>query len=146
MVGEINDLICAINILTWDSRTQMPAGGIETRGHQLATLSRIVQERFVSEKFLRALDAAEEEVVGEDEDSYRVRNVRAAREANQIARRIPAALVGEFAAAQDAGPASLGRGQRSRRFCPLCAPSGSHGALESRVGRGHRLSGRRPSL
>jgi carboxypeptidase Taq len=97
LVGEINDLICAINVLTWDSRTQMPAGGTETRGLQLATLSRVVQERFVSEKFLSVLEAAEAEIVGEDGDSYRVRNVRAAREANKIAQRIPLALVGEFA-------------------------------------------------
>ena len=64
-VGEINDLICAINILTWDSRTQMPAGGIESRGMQLATLSRIAQKRFVGDDFPRALDAAEGEVAGE---------------------------------------------------------------------------------
>lgn len=96
-VGEINDILCAINVLTWDSHTQMPAGGTETRGLQLATLSRIAQERFLGENFLRALDAAEDEVAGEAEDSYRVRNVRAAREANMIARRVPAELIGEFA-------------------------------------------------
>ena len=33
-VGEINDLLCAANTLVWDSRTQMPTGGAETRGQQ----------------------------------------------------------------------------------------------------------------
>ena len=31
LVGEINDLICAINILTWDRRTQMPPEGADPR-------------------------------------------------------------------------------------------------------------------
>ena len=30
-VGEINDLLCTINTLTWNARTQMPPGGAETR-------------------------------------------------------------------------------------------------------------------
>ena len=45
LVAEINDLLNTINILNWDARTQMPPGGAETRGFQLATLARIAQER-----------------------------------------------------------------------------------------------------
>jgi len=96
-VGEINDLLCTINTLTWDARTQMPPGGAETRGQQLATLSRLAQERFTGEQMGRLLNAAEVDVEGEDPDSYRVRAVRSAREAYAVARRIPAALVGEIA-------------------------------------------------
>jgi carboxypeptidase Taq len=97
-IGQINDLMCAISVLTWDVRTQMPPRGVQTRGQQLATLSRLVQERFVSDETGRLLERAEMEVAGEAPDSYRMRSVRSAREAYDIARRIPVALVGEMAA------------------------------------------------
>ncbi len=96
-VAEINDLLCTMNILTWDGRTQMPPGGAATRGEQLATLTRIAQERFTGATMGRLLDGAEAEVQGEEGDSYRVRAVRSAREAYTVAQRIPAALVGEIA-------------------------------------------------
>ena len=37
-VARLNDVLCAVNALVWDSRTMMPRGGAETRGHQVATL------------------------------------------------------------------------------------------------------------
>jgi len=58
-VGEINDLLCTINTLTWDARTQMPPGGAETRGQQLATLSKLAQDRFTGEQMGRLLKAGE---------------------------------------------------------------------------------------
>ena len=58
-VAEINDLLCTMNILTWDGRTQMPPGGAATRGEQLATLTRIAQERFTGATMGRLLDGAE---------------------------------------------------------------------------------------
>ena len=78
-VAEINDLLCTMNILTWDGRTQMPPGGAATRGEQLATLTRIAQERFTGATMGSLLDGAEAEVQGEEGDSYRVRAVRSAR-------------------------------------------------------------------
>ena len=102
-VAELNDLLCTMNILTWDVRTQMPPDGSWTRGQQLATLTRLVQERFASDHMGRLLDAAEAAVRGEDADSYRVRAVRSTREAYTIVRRVPAALVGELAVQRAVG-------------------------------------------
>ena len=102
-VAELNDLLCTMNILTWDVRTQMPPEGSWTRGQQLATLTRLVQERFASDHMGRLLDAAEAEVRGEDADSYRVRAVRSTRDAYTIVRRVPAAQVGELAVQRAAG-------------------------------------------
>jgi carboxypeptidase Taq len=56
-IAEINDLCCVINLLTWDGRTQMPPGGATTRGSQLATVTRIAQERFTSAKTNRLITA-----------------------------------------------------------------------------------------
>jgi carboxypeptidase Taq len=101
-MAQINDLCCVINLLTWDARTQMPAGGSETRGMQLGTVTCIAQELFAGDKTARLLDRAEAEVADDEADSYRVRSVRQAREAYEIARRIPIDLVGEIAALKPA--------------------------------------------
>ncbi len=97
-IAELSDILNAISILKWDARTQMPPGGAETRGYQLATLSRLAQEHFISDKTARLLDAVEAEIAGEDEDSYRVRAVRQTRQYFEIIRRIPLDLVSEKAA------------------------------------------------
>ena len=34
-VAEVNDLLCSLNLLTWDARTQMPPKGAPTRGKAL---------------------------------------------------------------------------------------------------------------
>ncbi|MFN8484119.1 MAG: carboxypeptidase M32 [Anaerolineae bacterium] len=97
-IASINDLLVTLSVLQWDARTQMPPGGSETRGHQMATLSALAADQFAGEKTARLLDAAEAEVQGDDPDSYRVRAVRQTREAYAIARRIPSSLVSEMAA------------------------------------------------
>ena len=71
------------------------------------------------------LEAAEAEIVGEDEHSYRVRNVRAAREAYEIARRIPLALVGELAERKTVAQQAWAEGQRSQYFAHF-APHLAH--------------------
>ena len=96
-VGQINDLLCTVNVLNWDSRTQMPSGGAATRGKQLSTLLQLAQGRFTSAEMGRLIDRAESEVQGDDADSYRLRAVQSARSAFEIARRIPSALVAELA-------------------------------------------------
>jgi carboxypeptidase Taq len=92
-IAEINDLCCVINLLTWDGRTQMPPGGAAARGSQLATVTRLAQERFVSDETGRVIAAAEDEVAGDPPDSYRVRAVYQAREAYDLARRVPIELM-----------------------------------------------------
>jgi len=97
-IAELSDILNSISVLKWDARTQMPPGGAETRGHQLATLARISQEHFISAKTARLLDAAEAELVGADADSYPVRAVAQTRRYYDIIGRIPIDLVSEKAA------------------------------------------------
>ena len=96
-VAEINDILNCINILRWDARTQMPPGGSETRGNQLATLSKIAQERFISDTTARLLDGAESEVANDPTDSYRFRAVQQTRHYYELVKRIPAAVAAERA-------------------------------------------------
>ncbi len=97
-IAQVNDLLNTLNILKWDARTQMPHGGSETRGHQLATVSLVAQEMFSSEKTARLIDAAEAEVAHEPDDSYRVRAVRQTRHYYELTRRIPLDIISEKAA------------------------------------------------
>ena len=96
--AEINDILCAINVLQWDARIQMPPEGAQTRGYQLATLTRLAQERFTSAENGRLIEVAESELTGADPDSYPVRAVKAAREAYDIFQRIPQDLLAGRAA------------------------------------------------
>ena len=96
-IAEYNDLLNILNILKWDMRTKMPKGGAETRGQQLATLSTIAKNHFVSDKTARLLDNAMEEVAHEDPNSYRVRAVQHTRHYYDIQKRIPVELVSQIA-------------------------------------------------
>lgn len=91
-IAALNDILVSISVLKWDARTQMPAGGAQTRGSQLATLSRLASQHFVSDTTARVLEAAEAEIAGEPADSYRVRAVQQTRHYYELARRIPVEL------------------------------------------------------
>lgn len=95
-IAKVNDLCCVMNLLVWDSRTQMPPDGAATRGNQLSTIAGLAQELFTSPETLQLIEAAEKEVAGEDPDSYRVRAVKYAREHYEIGKRIPTAVVTEL--------------------------------------------------
>lgn len=96
-IGQINDLCCIANLLLWDERTQMPKKGGLNRGPQLSTATRMAQERFIDPKMERLIEKAEAELSGEDPDSYRLRNVAAAREAFEIMKKIPLNVMAEQA-------------------------------------------------
>jgi carboxypeptidase Taq len=91
-IGAVNDLLCAASVLIWDSRTMMPPGGVEARGHQIATLMEAARERLLAPATLRALDGAEAAVQGRADDAER-RDVAAVREAVDFHSRIPADLI-----------------------------------------------------
>jgi carboxypeptidase Taq len=39
VAAGVNDRLNTMNVLNWNARTPMPAGGHKSRGHQLSTLS-----------------------------------------------------------------------------------------------------------
>ena len=65
LTSQVNDLLCAANLLTWDARTQMPPGGAQTRGQQIATLKGLAREAVLSDDMRRACDAALTRTEGE---------------------------------------------------------------------------------
>jgi carboxypeptidase Taq len=96
LLGEIFDLNAASAVLGWDQQTYMPPAGAEGRAMQLATLSRLAHDKFVSDAFAAALDAAQTEVAGqplEQDDAALVRRV--ARDFDKQ-RRVPSEWVAKF--------------------------------------------------
>ncbi len=96
-LAEIVHLRHAAAVLGWDQQVNMPPGGAAARGEQLAALSRIVHEKFVSEETGRALEAAEADAKNADYDSDEAALVRVARHDYDLATRVPTELVVELA-------------------------------------------------
>jgi carboxypeptidase Taq len=61
-LAGVNDLLNAMSILQWDSRTMMPPGGVETRAKQIATLTVAAREMLLSDETRRATESALREV------------------------------------------------------------------------------------
>jgi len=115
-VAEINDLLNALSVLTWDARTQMPVGGTQTRGHQLATLSGMARKMILSSELGQSLDGAKREVQGEAPDSIRVRTVEQVRQAVEVFSRIPAELVSSLAELKATAQAVWGQARAENDF------------------------------
>ncbi|AWM85625.1 carboxypeptidase M32 [Microvirga sp. 17 mud 1-3] len=97
-IAAVNDVLNAASVLTWDSRTMMPSGGAETRGHQIATLTRLARDLLLAPETAQALEAAEKAVESLPEDSPERRKVAQTRHAVTHHGRVPASLIQERAA------------------------------------------------
>lgn len=92
-VARLNDVLCAVNSLTWDSRTMMPKGGAETRGHQIATLKGIARDMILAPTMRAAVDAALATTADRDPDDPDRRAAEAVAKAIDHHSRIPADLL-----------------------------------------------------
>jgi carboxypeptidase Taq len=96
LLAEVNDLNNAASVLGWDQATYMPSGGAPARGRQLATLSKVSQEKFIDKKIGKLLDALRpyEESLPYDSDDASF--IRVTRQDYERATKIPPAFLGEF--------------------------------------------------
>ncbi|WP_416068119.1 carboxypeptidase M32 [Rhizobium sp. ZK1] len=92
-IARINDILCAVNLLTWDARTMMPPGGVDARGKQIATLAGLARDLATSDKLQRAIEGARSELSGIDVGDRRKLALEKAAEAIDTLSRIPASLV-----------------------------------------------------
>jgi carboxypeptidase Taq len=95
-LAEVSDLGRAAGLLGWDQRVTMPPRGTEARAEQLATLGRLLHERFTDDEVGRLLDAAEPEVESLPYDSDERSLVRVTRRDWEKARRVPSDLRAEM--------------------------------------------------
>lgn len=96
LLGVVSDLRSASALLGWDQQTYMPPGGAGARAMQLATLSRLAHDKFVSEELGETLELAKAEVEGMDPDSDEFCLVRITDRDYQKEIKVPSEWVGEF--------------------------------------------------
>ena len=94
-LGEVADIGNAASVLSWDQQVNMPPGGNEARGQQLATLSKIAQEKFITDEVGRLIDDLKQELNGADTDEAAL--VRVAARNYDKAKRVPPSFVAEQA-------------------------------------------------
>ena len=101
--AELNDLLCVLNLLTWDARTQMPPGGAGARAQQLASVSAVARTRLLDPAYARAAEAVTRSA---PPDGLEGRAAAQALAAIHAMRRVPERLTRELAVlrseAQDA--------------------------------------------
>ena len=96
-LGEVEDIGRAASVLGWDQQVNMPPGGSEARGQQLATLSKIAQEKFITDEVGRLIDDLKQELDGADTDEAAL--VRVAARNYDKAKRVPPSFIAEQAIA-----------------------------------------------
>src|SRR4051794_21770055 len=96
-LAEINDLSRAGALLGWDQQTMMPRRGAPVRAEQLATLGRVIHEKFTAPEIGRLLD----DLVGFEAehayDSFEASLVRVVRRDWEKACKVPVELRAEMA-------------------------------------------------
>ena len=107
--GELSDLLCVLNLLTWDARTQMPPGGEATRAQQQATVGALARERALDPAFeAAALDAQHRE----NEAAAAAQALDAVR----AMRRVPGALTSELALLKSGAQATWAQARAQNDF------------------------------
>ena len=94
-LGEIADIGYAASVLSWDQQVNMPPAGNDARGQQLATLSKIAQEKFITDEVGRLIEDLTQELNGADTDAAAL--VRVAARNYEKAKRVPPSFIAEQA-------------------------------------------------
>jgi carboxypeptidase Taq len=102
-LAELTDLRNAAQLLQWDQQTMMPPRGAALRADEIATIQRILHERFVAAETGRLLDGAEAELNGASPESDEARLVSVVRRRWEKARRVPSDLAADLARAASVG-------------------------------------------
>ncbi len=96
-IGEVVDIGRAISVLSWDQQVNMPPAGNEARGRQLATLSKIAQEKFITDEVGQLIGDLKEEFAGADPDSDEAALIRVTARNYDKARCVPPEFIREQA-------------------------------------------------
>ena len=95
-LAEIVDLGKVAGLLAWDQRTMMAPAGAPARAEQLATVTRIAHEKFVSEEIGRLLEELRPYEESLDYDSDAASLIRMTRRDYEKARLVPTELRAEM--------------------------------------------------
>jgi carboxypeptidase Taq len=116
LLAETQDLTKAATLLFWDQRVMMPPGGAEARAEAIATVTRLAQERFVTDDIGRLLEDLRSLEEGSDYDSFEASLIRVTRRDYEKATRVPPELVGEINRASALGLSAWGPAREESNF------------------------------
>ena len=97
LLGEVADLRAASSVLGWDQQVNMPEGGAEDRGEQIATLENILHQKATSDEIGKLLDDLERYQDQLDSDSDDARLIKVTRREYDKQTKVPPEYVSEFA-------------------------------------------------
>lgn len=97
LLGEVSDIGRAASVLGWDQQVNIPPKGHEARGQQLATLSKIAQEKFITDEVGGLIEDLKQEFVGDDPNSDEAAMIRVASRNYDKAKRVPPSFIAEQA-------------------------------------------------
>jgi carboxypeptidase Taq len=115
-LAESQDLTKAATLLFWDQRVMMPPGGAEARAEASATVSRLAQERFVTDEVGRLLEDLRGLEESSDYDSFEASLIRVTRRDYEKATRVPPELVGEMIHASTIALSAWGPAKEASNF------------------------------
>lgn len=95
LLGEVDDIGKAASILSWDQQVNMPPGGNEARGQQIATLSKIAQEKFITDEVGQLIEDLKAEYKNPNSDEAALLRVTGRR--YDKAKRVPPSFIAEQA-------------------------------------------------
>lgn len=95
-LGEIVDLEEASSLLRWDQHTYMPPGATEGRSMQMATLNRIIHEKFITDEIGELIEALKPEMASFDPNSDEARLLKYVDREYDKQRKVPSDWVAEF--------------------------------------------------
>ncbi len=116
ILAEIDDLLMASAVLSWDQQTNMPQGGAEDRGNQIATLSRLAHDRFTSDEVGRLLEDLKPLAEALDPDSHEACLIRVTHRDYHKQTKIPSDFVAEFARATVLAESTWEEARRRKDF------------------------------
>ncbi|MEA3327765.1 MAG: carboxypeptidase M32 [Chloroflexota bacterium] len=96
LAAELDDLNHIEAVLGWDQQINMPPGGAEERGTQLAALGRIIHEKFTSDEVGQLISELVDEVGDLNAETDEARMVKVSKRAYDKQTKIPLPLLMEF--------------------------------------------------
>ena len=115
-IKEVADLQHAAELLEWDERVCMPAGGAPVHGEMQATLRKLAHEKFTTPEIGLLLDDAKGELDGVGTDSDDARMVAVTARDYEKATKVPPAFVAEMAHVVSASQHAWGEARTRNDF------------------------------
>ena len=96
-IAEIDDFGRIMALISWDQEANMPEGGYEARGQQMATLSKLIHQKSVDPEFEKLLAVLEPKLADMDADSNDAAQIRLFSKEYKRATVLPEDMVAEKA-------------------------------------------------